>query len=148
MQLDTGAMNEAGIATDHPITMEVKGVSLGSALRLLLEPLELTYVVTDGVLLVTTPAAVSKMVELRVYNVAELAGAAGKSGDLTTVLGLALAPGTGMLAPGQPATLGGSSQPQFATFGDVIVVRASIAEQEAIAALLVEMQTKQRGPSK
>lgn len=46
---------EAGIPADTPITRKLKGISLRSALRLLLTDLDLTFTLRDEVLLITTP---------------------------------------------------------------------------------------------
>lgn len=54
IQLDYKALNEAGIGSDVPITHNVKGITLRSALKLLLSDLDLTYVIHNGVLTITT----------------------------------------------------------------------------------------------
>ena len=51
IQLDKKAMEEAGIDTAVTVTKNLKGVSLKSALRLMLHELGLTYVIQDEVLL-------------------------------------------------------------------------------------------------
>jgi hypothetical protein len=48
-------LEEASISTDTPVTKSLKNVTLRSALRLILKDLELTYVVRDEVLQITTP---------------------------------------------------------------------------------------------
>jgi hypothetical protein len=53
IQLDGKALSDAGIGSDVPITRNVKGVTLRSALKLLLSDLDLTYVVHNGVLMIT-----------------------------------------------------------------------------------------------
>ena len=44
-----------GIGTDTPVTKNLKGITLRSALRLMLRELSLTYIIKDEVLLITTP---------------------------------------------------------------------------------------------
>jgi hypothetical protein len=56
IQLDGKALADAGIGSDVPITRSVKGITLRSALRLLLSDLDLTYVIQNGVLMITTKA--------------------------------------------------------------------------------------------
>ncbi|HET6883149.1 MAG TPA: DUF4974 domain-containing protein [Pirellulales bacterium] len=56
IQLDNKALTDAGIGTDAPITRSVKGIPLRSALNLILSDLDLTYVVQNGVLTITTNA--------------------------------------------------------------------------------------------
>ena len=74
IELDTKALEDAGAASDTAITKNLKGIPLRSALRLLLEGLDLTFVIKDDVLLITTPGAADGMVELRVYDVELLLG--------------------------------------------------------------------------
>lgn len=57
------------IDRDQPINLDVKGLPLKSALQLVLEPLELEFVVKHDVLLITTNERAESMVETRVYNV-------------------------------------------------------------------------------
>ena len=66
IQLDKRAMDDAGIGTDTPVTKSLKGVSLKSALRLMLPELNLTYVIKDEVLLITTTEAAENMLTTRV----------------------------------------------------------------------------------
>ncbi len=54
IQLHSKALAEAKIPDDKPITFSIKGASLRAALRALLEPINLTYVVDREVLLITT----------------------------------------------------------------------------------------------
>lgn len=75
IKLDGKALDEAGIGTDAPITARLKEISLKSALNLMLEPLRLTPVVHEGVLLVTTGDRAEEMHKVRVYSVGDLLGA-------------------------------------------------------------------------
>lgn len=61
IQLDRRALDDAGIPSSTPITRGIKGVTLRSALNLLLDDLDLTYVVQSGVLMVTTKAEAQKL---------------------------------------------------------------------------------------
>jgi hypothetical protein len=65
--LDANALEEAGVATDELITLNVEKVSLTSALNLMLEPKGLTYLVEDEVLKITTEEVELSKQELRVY---------------------------------------------------------------------------------
>ena len=55
IQLDKTMLEEVGIGADTPVTKRLNNVSLRAALRLMLRDLELTYVIDDEVLLITTP---------------------------------------------------------------------------------------------
>ena len=74
IQLDSAALKEASIDVNMPITKNLKGISLRSALKLLLDELELKYVVHNEVLLITTPARTESedYLTTKVYPVADL----------------------------------------------------------------------------
>src|SRR5439155_3528294 len=53
--LKTKKLEEASVSADTPVTKQLHGISLRSVLNLILEDLELTYVVKDEVLQITSP---------------------------------------------------------------------------------------------
>ncbi|MBL8830191.1 MAG: VWA domain-containing protein [Planctomycetaceae bacterium] len=72
---DTKSLGDAGVQEDVPVTINVKDVTLRSALRVLLRPNELTYLIKDEVLLITTKAAADDIAlngVTKVYPVADL----------------------------------------------------------------------------
>jgi hypothetical protein len=69
IQIDTAELETAAIGTDSPITVSLHNISLKSALRLMLKPLQLTYIFQDEVLMITTQEAGSKHLSTCVYNV-------------------------------------------------------------------------------
>ncbi len=75
IQLDLRALTDEGVGTDTPITRNVKGISLESALSLMLEQLDLTFLVHHEVLYITSKS--HDMPITKVYPV----------GDLVTVTG-------------------------------------------------------------
>ncbi len=72
IQVDHRALESLGLGSDTPITRNLKGITLGSALRLMLSDLGLTYVIADEVLMITSPEEAEKHLEIRLYNVGEL----------------------------------------------------------------------------
>jgi hypothetical protein len=72
IQIDSRALDEAGVGTDAPVTRELRGISLRSALKLLLEPLDLTWIIRDEVLLITTREKAGNYLVTCVYNVNDL----------------------------------------------------------------------------
>jgi citrate lyase gamma subunit len=70
--LDKQALQDEGVATDQQITLVMTGISLRSALRLMLEPLGLTYIIEDEVMKITTQAKADEKMSARVYPVADL----------------------------------------------------------------------------
>ena len=61
IQLDSRALDDASIPTNTPITRRINGVTLRSALNLWLHDLDLTYVVQNGVLMITTTTEAQKL---------------------------------------------------------------------------------------
>ena len=70
--IDKETLSAEGIATDTPVNLQLSGISLQSALRLILEPLALTYVIEDEVLKITTQKAADKTIVTRTYPVGDL----------------------------------------------------------------------------
>lgn len=63
---------EEGISTDTPITQVLSGISLRSALKIILEPEGLTYVIEDEVMKITTQIDADEKLSTRVYPVGDL----------------------------------------------------------------------------
>jgi len=72
IQIDHRALEDVGIGSDTPITRNLKGITLRSALRLMLKEMDLTYVVRDEVLQITTPEEAESELTTKVYPVADL----------------------------------------------------------------------------
>ena len=110
--MDRNALENDGIATDTPITLEVSDVTLDAALHHTLAPLGLTFVVDRNELKVTTESAAESNLVPATYSVARLIP--GQQFDpLISALTRSVAPsswsdvgGRGTVAPGaQPGTL-------------------------------------------
>ena len=72
VQLDKKALSDVGLKSDTPITKSLKGISLRSALRLLLKDHGLTYTIQDEVLLITTPEEAENHLQTIIYPVGDL----------------------------------------------------------------------------
>lgn len=94
IQIDVRSLEEFGIGTDTPITINVKGVSLRSALRLTLRPLELTHMVRDEVLTITTPEEAEMRLSTAFYHIGELLPEDGESDWLMRLITTLVAPDT------------------------------------------------------
>ncbi len=70
--IDEAALELAGIDTETTINQSLSGVTLRSALRLVLKGLELTYVVDDEVLMITTVEEAEQQLVTKVYPVGDL----------------------------------------------------------------------------
>src|SRR5262249_40444560 len=60
-------LQDVDINPDTPITKDLKGIRLRSALNLILDELDLMYSVKDAVLQTTAPAVPQSTLEIRVY---------------------------------------------------------------------------------
>lgn len=82
IQLDLKALGDVGIGTDSPVTVNLRGISLRSALKLLLRPLNLTWRIADEVLLITTQEEAEAQLFTKVYDVSDLVVCRDKHGVL------------------------------------------------------------------
>ena len=73
LHLDPKGLAEEGISPDTPVNIDLsQEVSLKSALKLILEPLHLSYVIKDEVLKITSEQLRDNEVYPMIYNVADL----------------------------------------------------------------------------
>ena len=108
IQLDKKALTDAGVGSEVPITRTIKGITLRSALKLLLSELDLTYVLRHEVLMITSKTEAENMLSTRVYPVTDLAvpippprnmngpAAGGMGGGMLGGMGGNMMGGTGM----------------------------------------------------
>ncbi len=68
--IDENALDDLGLATDEQISFDSGGVSLQSALHLILEPLGLDYTIRDEVLMITSASVAAAELDTRVYDLA------------------------------------------------------------------------------
>jgi hypothetical protein len=71
--LDVRALEDVGMGPDVPVTVRLDGVTLRSALHIMLRDLGLAYAVADGVLQLTTPEAAESRLIQHIYPVGDLA---------------------------------------------------------------------------
>ncbi len=75
IRLDTLVLEEAGVPSDEPVNLIISGITLRSALKIMLENMpndELTWVVDDEVMKITTVTKAEEIMPTRVYPVADL----------------------------------------------------------------------------
>ena len=71
---DVALLDDLGIVEDEPISFIANGITLRSALNLMLPKLGLTTVIRDEVLMITSKNAAQSLLETRVYNTRVLDG--------------------------------------------------------------------------
>jgi hypothetical protein len=72
IQLDVPALSDAGLNPQEPVTINVHNVSLRSALRIMLKQHQLTYIIQNEVLTITTPEQAETNLVTCVYDVRDL----------------------------------------------------------------------------
>ena len=143
IQLDRRALDDVGLAADTPITKSLSGLSLKSCLRLILRELNLTYVVRDEVLLITTPEEAERVQVTRLYPVSDLVLARDEAGQTWADFDSLIQTVTSTVEPesweevGGPGSVSGMSYPG----ADVLVIRQTDEVHEEIASLLARMRS-------
>ena len=132
VKLDHTALENAGVADDTPVTNTLREVSLHTALRQVLEPLDLTYLVTGEVLMITTRDEADAHPEVRVYSVDGLATEKSID-DLIKVI-------TSTCTPESWKATGGFGQ--IEKFQGRLVIRQSGEVQWEISQLLADLRTE------
>jgi hypothetical protein len=107
IELDVKKLEEAGVNIDTPVTKNLSGITLRSALRLLLNDLELTYVVRDEVLLITTPEEAESQLITKVYPVGDLVVPIGINSNMFGLGGVGGLNGGGGMGGGFGGGMGG-----------------------------------------
>ena len=108
VRMDLKAFEKAKISPDEPITRNLRGISLRSALRLTLPDLGLTYVLQRDHLLITTPKAARGRLVAHSYPIGDLVDRGPAEGGgkvdavaLTAVITATVAPRTWWAAGGR-----------------------------------------------
>lgn len=130
--LDNASLASANVHSDQPMNLQMSGVSLRSVLRLILEPLALTYIIESEVLKVTTQATADKAIITRTYPVSDLFSTREEAEELveSLVCGLGLVQKT----KDGPAPLA-VSVPSAA-----IIARLSRSQQDQLLQLLRDLR--------
>ncbi len=72
IQVDVKALEDVSLGTDTPVNCQVQNVTLRSGLNLILGDLDLTWIIRDEVLVITTPEEAELYLVTRVYDVGKL----------------------------------------------------------------------------
>jgi hypothetical protein len=72
IRMDSKAMHDAGVDPDTPVTVDLKGIPLRSALRILLRDLNLCYITDGDGLLITSPENAANQRLARTYPIGDV----------------------------------------------------------------------------
>lgn len=112
--VDRRALEEIGLNDDNPVTIKVEDVTLRSALRLMLRESDLTYIVRDEVLQITTVEAAEQNLRTEMFKL---------RGKLVTRTDTLIQAIQANVVPGTWEALGGPST--MVVFDDVLIVSAT-----------------------
>jgi hypothetical protein len=144
IQLDKRVLEDVNITSDTPVTINVKGISLKSALRILLRRMqpELTYMIKDEVLLITTPEIASEEFVTKLYPVGDLTACRDEHDapwdDYDALIDVI----TSTIKPTTWDTVGAPGSVQGNTFGTAkgLIVSQTAEVHEEIANLLAKIR--------
>ena len=136
IMLDTRTLNEVGVGNDEPISLAVQNVRLRSVLELMLRPLELTWLVRDEVLLITTRESAESMLVSHVYEVRDLMQSAHAADALDPEMLMDLI--TTAVEPVSWDDVGGPGS--LSSFSGALIVSQTDAAHDQVQALLTELR--------
>jgi len=140
--LDEKALTEAGVSTDTPVSIQVKQVSFKAALRIMLGNLDLTYVVRDEVLQITTPDFANRKRTTCLFNVAEIARTPEEIEKLNKIIEQTFSHGEpDKLTP--PSRRESEKSIPPVVFGKVLIIVGNTYEQEEVAEFLAALHKSQ-----
>ena len=130
--IDKATLADEGVSLDQPITLKLAGVTFESILHLLLEPLQLDWLIQDEVLKISTRTWANRHPETRTYDVHNLITAGHKPEDLIASITKCIEPTSWT----SKDAIAGISHT-----GGVLVVRQSQRVHSDIAHLLEDLDT-------
>ena len=151
IQIDARGLEDVGLSTDEPVTRTIEGISLRSALDLVLGDFDLTWTIVSEVLLITTPEQDEVRQPIKVYDVADLVLCRDENGQpwddyetLVETIASTVAPETWEETTGGPGCIEGRT---FAS-AKVLVIRQTCQVHLEVARLLDTIRTISKAQGK
>lgn len=138
--LDNMGLEEEGLTSDTPVTIDVEDITLESALGVLLKPLNLDYKIEDEVLKITSRMRKQGPLQTRTYPIAELLKEKNDSDTLIDILET-------QIDPNSWAKYGGPASLHPYTSTRSLVVRQTKENHEKIAKLIKLLKELKRDDS-
>ena len=101
--IDRRALEEIGLSAEEPVSISLKNITLRSALRLLLRDLDLTYMIGDEVMQITTIEAAEQNLRGRIYFLEGTGATSEDCADMVKLITASIVPDTWELLGG-PST--------------------------------------------
>ncbi len=125
--IDQVELDTLGVAVDSPITMQMSGLTLRQALKLILEPLELTYVVHENWITITSKDSADSKPNIAYYELSHILPNSAQVDSLMVAIEMQIEP---------DSWLSGGGTSSLMIVGSLLIVSAPETTQEQIAALL------------
>ncbi len=136
--IDKSALDDVGIGVDVPLTFHFKDMSVRSVLNHVLHDLDLTWMIRDGALVITTPEEAELQLNRRVFDIADLVsaspGASGEQRDFDPLIELL----TSIVAPTTWDVVGGPGT--IEPFRGSLVISQTRDVLEKIETLLAQVR--------
>jgi hypothetical protein len=136
IQIDRRGLDDYGIGSDTPISLDIKGVPIGRALDLMLNPIDLAWTTdNDDMVVVTNEDRACEELSCRLYPIADLLKKEGVSApDPDELLDII----TSVVAPDSWCIVGGPGEVEI--FRNQLIVTQSTRVHEKIKRLLNELR--------
>ncbi|MCH7729214.1 MAG: sigma-70 family RNA polymerase sigma factor [Planctomycetes bacterium] len=118
--IDSRALDEVGLGIDTPVTRNLQGISLQAGLRLLLRDLELSFLIQDEVLMITSEEVADSTMETRVYSLHLLTNH--EPEEIAEVIKATIRPASWLAKPAEEKSVGQNSIPAVQALGGCVVV--------------------------
>jgi len=140
--LDKKALEDIGVGTDTQITKSLSNVTLRSALKLLLREHNLTWIIRDEVLMITSREQADNCLTTEVYDVADLVTCRDQKNELWEDYDTLTEVITCTIAPATWDQNGGPGSIKGATFGPakVLVVSQTSEGHDQLVELLAKLR--------
>jgi RNA polymerase sigma factor (sigma-70 family) len=146
--IDHRALDDVGLNGEVPITSNLSDLPLQSRLTLMLHPLDLTWTIHEGVLLITTPEESEDMGFTRVYEVSDLIKFQDKDGEEWAHYDTLIELITSTIRPDSWDDVGGAGAIESAPFGnaEMLTIYQTYQIHKKVEALLTSLRqfTKQK----
>jgi hypothetical protein len=142
IQIDVRALDDVGMGTDQPISKHLERVLLRDALELMLEELDLSWVIRNNVLLITTKEEAGTLLETKIYDVGDLVTCVDQKGQLWEDYETLSDVITSTVDPVSWEDVGGPGSVAGATFASakVLVISQTREGHEEVADLLKQIR--------
>ena len=149
--IDYHALKEKNIGADSPVSINLKNVSVRSALELAIRPLGLNWTIYCETLVISTPSAIQSMQSISVYDITDLVTVAGEQGKTSEEPEKFIDLITSTASPESWENTGGHGTIQLVSTGaaKLLVVSQDYRVQRQVAGLLSDLHdaAKQRAPT-